>query len=106
MAFKVIKASDIEPAEDLAEYYKVYEGPFWEIPEDMPQVFKDFLRKRRMGTSPAHNEQVVRFVDENEFWAAVEADKNHYWTWGYSPEYKSCHFSAAASHVTWSRAKK
>ena len=85
------------------------------IEDDMPQVFKDFLRKRRMSNSPAHPEQVVKYVDPDEFYDAVVADAEHKWTW-YSvggqyckgdPEDAICvHFQHEACLVSWGKAKK
>lgn len=51
------------------------------IEDDMPQIFKDFLRKRRAGNSPARPEQVAKYVDSEEFYDAVLADYGHKWTW-------------------------
>lgn len=48
---------------------------------EMPQVFKDFLRKRRKSNTPAHPEQVSKYVDPDEFYSAVVNDPEHKWTW-------------------------
>ena len=83
--------------------------------DDMPQVFKDFLRKRRAGNSPAHPNQVAKYVDPDEFYSAVMADTEHEWTW-YSVDGQYCegspqdapcvHFQYETCLVSWGKGPK
>lgn len=47
----------------------------------MPQVFKDFLRRRDTGNEPARHNQIEKYVNPDEFYEAVLMDIDQEWTW-------------------------
>lgn len=76
------------------------------VEDDMPQIFKDFLRRRHANNSPAYPEQVKRLSSQDEFYDAVRVDANHKWTRydGEDPKNAPCvHFQPIVCEISWGK---